>query len=151
MNSCKKCKTFYYSLGNTIIQETDSHPYLGVCITKDLTWNKHIHQITASANHTLAFIRCSLHSCHINIDLHQPNWNGLKTSSPFFFLNDYPGYRSREKGCVRNAKAVTLTRTNNQTNKQMPHHTPQSHLWTLDTYPWLSITSSSPYNASTDT
>ena len=34
-----------------ILQETDNHPYLGVTITNNLTWNKHIDQITASANH----------------------------------------------------------------------------------------------------
>ena len=43
-------------LGDTSFQETDNHPYLGVHITKDLTWNKHIHQITATANRTLAFV-----------------------------------------------------------------------------------------------
>ena len=58
---------FNYTLGDSTLQETDSHPYLGVCITKDLTWNKHIHQITASANRTLAFVRRNLHSCPKNI------------------------------------------------------------------------------------
>ena len=55
-------------LGDTSLQETDNHPYLGVHITKDLTWNKHIHQITATANRTLAFVRRNLYSCpqHIN-------------------------------------------------------------------------------------
>ena len=54
---------FNYTLGDSTLQETDSHPYLGVCITKDLTCNKHIHQITDSANRTLAFVRRNLHSC----------------------------------------------------------------------------------------
>ena len=56
-------KHFNYTLGDSVLQETDIHPYLGVCIAKDLTWNKHIHQITASANRTLAFIRRNLYSC----------------------------------------------------------------------------------------
>ena len=60
-------KHYNYTLGDSTLQETDSHPYLGVCITKDLTWNKHIHQITASANRTLAFVRRYLHSCPKNI------------------------------------------------------------------------------------
>ena len=42
-----------------------------------------------------------------------------------FCRNDYT---SREAGCVRNAETVTPTTTDNQTNKQTPHHTPQSHL-----------------------
>ena len=45
------------------MQETDNHPYLGVTITNNLTWNKHIDQITASANRSLGFIRRNLHSC----------------------------------------------------------------------------------------
>ena len=40
---------FNYTLGDKSIQETDNHPYLGVYITKDLTWNKHIHQIRPTA------------------------------------------------------------------------------------------------------
>ncbi len=44
---------FNYILGDKSLQETDNHPYLGVHITKDLTWSKHIHQITATANRTL--------------------------------------------------------------------------------------------------
>ena len=46
---------FIYILGDTSLQEIGIHPYLGVHITKYLTWNKHIHQITATANRTLAF------------------------------------------------------------------------------------------------
>ena len=54
---------FNYILGDTSLQETDNLPYLGVHITKDLTWNKHIHQITAAANRTHAFVRRNLYSC----------------------------------------------------------------------------------------
>ena len=54
---------FNYILGDKSLQETDNHPYLGVHITKDLTWNKHIHQITATANRTLAFVRRNHYSC----------------------------------------------------------------------------------------
>ena len=54
---------FNYILGDKSLHETDNHPYLGVHITKYLTWNKHIHQITATANRTLAFVRRNLYSC----------------------------------------------------------------------------------------
>ncbi|KAK2144664.1 hypothetical protein NP493_4153g00000 [Ridgeia piscesae] len=67
LTHARNIKQFNYTLGNTKLQETDSHSYLGMCITKDLNWNKHIPQITASANRTLAFIRRNLHSCPINI------------------------------------------------------------------------------------
>ena len=67
ITQARHIKHYNYMLGDSTLQETDSHPYLGVCITKDLTWNKHIHQITASANRTLAFVRRNLHSCPKNI------------------------------------------------------------------------------------
>ena len=56
----KRCN---YTPTDTILEAIDNHLDLGVCITKYLTWNKHIHQITASANRTRPFVRRSLHSC----------------------------------------------------------------------------------------
>lgn len=56
-------KIFEYTLGNSILQSTDSHPYLGVTITHNLSWNIHVNNITATANRTLGFIRRNLHSC----------------------------------------------------------------------------------------
>ena len=61
------CKNSKKILGDKSLQETDNHPYLGVHITKDLTWNKHIHQITATANRTLAFVRRNIYSCRQHI------------------------------------------------------------------------------------
>ena len=54
---------FDYKLGESILQETDNHSYLGVTITNNLTWNNHINQISASANRSLGFIRRNLYSC----------------------------------------------------------------------------------------
>ena len=115
-------------------------------------WNKHIHQITASANRTLAFIRRNLHSCPINIkttanttlvrpllEYSSSVWDPytqtlisqiemVQRRATRFFLNDYT---SREAGCMSEMlNQITPTTNNNQTNKQTPHHTPQSHLWT---------------------
>ena len=46
------------------MSETDGHHYyLGVYISDNLTWNKHIHQITSKANRSLGFIRRNLYSC----------------------------------------------------------------------------------------
>ena len=56
-------KHFNYKLGSSILKETDGHHYLGVYITNNLTWNKHIHQITSKANQTLGFITRNLYSC----------------------------------------------------------------------------------------
>ena len=114
-------KQFNHTLGNTTLQETESHSYLGVYIIKDLNWNNHIHKITASANRTLAFIRRNLHSCHINIkttacttlvrrhlEYSSSVWDPLtqilinkneivQRRAARFCLNDYI---SREAGCV---------------------------------------------------
>ena len=117
----RNIKQFNYTLRNTTLQETDSYSYIGICITKDLIWNKHIHQITASANRTLTFIRRNLHSCPINIkttayttlvrpllEYSSSVWDPhtltlinqiemVQRRAACFCLNDYT---SREAGCV---------------------------------------------------
>ena len=56
-------KTHTYSLANTILQETNSHTYLGVEIANDLKWNKHINNIAAKGNRALGFVKRNLRSC----------------------------------------------------------------------------------------
>ena len=53
-----------YKLGDSILQETKTHTYLGVDIQHDLKWNTHINRITASASRTLGFVRRNLSSCN---------------------------------------------------------------------------------------
>ena len=55
--------TTQYTLGNSILQETKCHTYLGVDIQDNLKWNSHINRITSTANKTLGFIRRNLSSC----------------------------------------------------------------------------------------
>ena len=52
-----------YKLGNSILQETKQHSYLGVDIQNDLKWDTHINRITSSASKTLGFIRRNLGAC----------------------------------------------------------------------------------------
>ena len=56
-------KHFEYKLGNSVLSETDGHPYLGVHISNKLSWNSHIHQISSKANRTLGFIMRNFYSC----------------------------------------------------------------------------------------
>ena len=130
---------FNYILGDKSLQETDNHPYLGVHITNDLTWNKHIHQITATANRTLAFVRRNLYSCpqHIKksayttlvrplLEYSSSVWDPhtktlvnkiemVQRRAARFCHNDY---KTIEKGCVSemirklNLEPLNIRRTN---------------------------------------
>ena len=55
----KKHKPFIfdYKLHNKILQTTKNAKYLGLNISDDLTWSKHINQTTAKGNNTLKFIK----------------------------------------------------------------------------------------------
>ena len=130
---------FNYILGDKSLQETDNHPYLGVHITNDLTWNKHIHQITVTANRTLAFVRRNLYSCpqHIKksayttlvrplLEYSSSVWDPhtktlvnkiemVQRRAARFCHNDY---KTIEKGCVSemirklNLEPLNIRRTN---------------------------------------
>ena len=63
LTHAKNPKLFNYKLGETILQDTKSHSYLGVTLTSNLTWNDHINQITSTANRTLAFVMRNLNPC----------------------------------------------------------------------------------------
>ena len=56
-------KTHTYTLNNIKLAETDSHTYLGVELSQDLKWNKHVNRITAKGNRSLGFIKRNLHRC----------------------------------------------------------------------------------------
>ena len=49
--------TYSYTLHGTTLKELEEVKYLGITITKDLSWEKHIHNITRKANSQLGFIR----------------------------------------------------------------------------------------------
>ena len=48
---------FNYTLHGTTLKSTETTKYLGVTLTNDLTWGKHVDNIRAKANQQLAFIR----------------------------------------------------------------------------------------------
>ncbi|XP_072014732.1 uncharacterized protein [Amphiura filiformis] len=63
-HATKHIFTHKYKLGDSPLQETSSHTYLGVEITKDLKWKNHINQISAKGNRALGFIKRNLRSCN---------------------------------------------------------------------------------------
>lgn len=52
-----------YLLNNSKLAEVDTHTYLGVDLSKDLKWNKHVDRITAKSNRLLGFIKRNLNRC----------------------------------------------------------------------------------------
>ena len=46
-----------YTLHGGILESVDSARYLGVSISKDLTWNAHINDIVTKVNQTLGFVK----------------------------------------------------------------------------------------------
>ena len=46
-----------YLMHNQKLESVDAAKYLGVNISKDLSWNSHIINITKSANRTLGFVK----------------------------------------------------------------------------------------------
>ena len=53
----KKPNLFNYTLHGISLKETDAAKYLGVNISRDLSWAKHINQITMKTNNSFNFIK----------------------------------------------------------------------------------------------
>ena len=58
-----KCKTKYYELCNEILSTVNHAKYLGVTISNDLSWHRHVCEITKKANSILSLISRNLRSC----------------------------------------------------------------------------------------
>ena len=67
ISHARSTKMFNYKLGESILEETKCHPYLGVEISNNLSWSNHINRNTSSANRQLGFIRRNLYSCNKQI------------------------------------------------------------------------------------
>ena len=59
----QKCPIkFQYKLHNEALEKVKSAKYLGITITSDLRWNKHIATVTSKANKALGFVKRNIHS-----------------------------------------------------------------------------------------
>ena len=54
--------TQYEMLGHNL-ERVEHYPYLGVEISRDLSWTNHVKKVTSKANHALGFVRRNLSSC----------------------------------------------------------------------------------------
>ena len=52
-----------YHMGNSALQEVNHHPYLGIELSNDLSWSKHINQTVSSANKVLGLLKRNLWNC----------------------------------------------------------------------------------------
>ena len=53
----KKQQPYEYHLKGSVLEAVDDATYLGVNISKDLSWNKQCHKVAAKGNRTLGFIK----------------------------------------------------------------------------------------------
>ena len=56
-------KLFNYSLAGQVLEEVMDAKYLGVTLSNDLEWSKHIAIMTNKANSKLLFLRRNLKGC----------------------------------------------------------------------------------------
>ena len=66
-------KIFNYSLTGQVLEEVMDAKYLGVTLSNDLEWSKHIATMTNKANSKLSFLRRNLKGCPEKL-------NSLRTS-----------------------------------------------------------------------
>ena len=52
-----------YTLDGTVLESVYHHPYLGIELTSNLNWGKHISNIVGKVNRTLGFLRRNLGKC----------------------------------------------------------------------------------------
>ena len=53
----------FYQLNNTILQQVKENPYLGITLSEDLKFSKHVNKITSKASSTLGFLKRNLKHC----------------------------------------------------------------------------------------
>ena len=118
--SIQQNSQFFYTLNGDILKQVEENPYLGILLSEDMRWHKHILNVTKKASSTLRFLRRILRTCPIDcrqtayISLVRPImeygttvWNPyLKKDINYlecvqhhaarFITKDY---KSREKGC----------------------------------------------------
>ena len=56
-----------YTLHDQVLEATDTAKYLGVTISKDLSWNYHISSLTSEANSTLGFVKRNVKTSNVKV------------------------------------------------------------------------------------
>lgn len=58
-----KTSSYFYSLCGTVLQSVSNNPYLGVILSDDLSFSRHISTTVAKASRTLGFLSRNLKAC----------------------------------------------------------------------------------------
>ena len=53
----------HYAMGDHTLETVNQYPYLGVELSSDMKWKRHLDQVVAKANKTLGLLRRNLHCC----------------------------------------------------------------------------------------
>ena len=56
-----------YTLHDQVLEATDTAKYIGVTISKDLSWNDHISSILSKANSTLGFVKRNVKASNVKV------------------------------------------------------------------------------------
>jgi hypothetical protein len=59
----RKRRNHLYTMNGHPLTPASSHPYLGVTISQDLSWNKHTDEVAAKSNKTLTVVQRVLGPC----------------------------------------------------------------------------------------
>ena len=59
--------TTFYQLNNQVLQQVQENPYLGILLSEDLKWSKHVIKTSKKAYSVLGFLRRNLKQCNLNI------------------------------------------------------------------------------------
>ena len=119
--SSRSKSTHMYSLNGVFLKQVQQHPYLGVIISDDLKWGKHIAYISRKAGATVGFLHRNLRNCpkecrrlayialvRSRLEYAEIVWNPyyqqdieklerVQRQAACFITKDY---RTREPGCV---------------------------------------------------
>jgi hypothetical protein len=58
---------YNYNISLSMLKPVSDHPYLGVHLSSNLSWNTYIDMITAKATNQLNFLRCILCKCSSDV------------------------------------------------------------------------------------
>jgi hypothetical protein len=64
--SIKDKSSCLYNLDKRVLQQVTENPYLGILLSEDLGWSKHIAKTASKASSTLGFVRRNLKNCPIS-------------------------------------------------------------------------------------